>query len=1193
MDKLSKLRKTRGLHRSSVTKYINKINSDLEEKIDSLTTKDLQEALNYLNISSTQLKDYDKPIQNLIKDDKEFETEIESAFEYNEKIIVCLSKLSAQLKCLQDESERQSISSNVSLLGATGNPNLDAINNTQESSAIVPVNEYNFKTIKLPKLTIEKYYGDPCCWLEFWNQFQNSIDNNKSLSKIDKFSYLKSLLGGAAAIAVNGFALSDENYDQALKLLKQRFGREELVINAHMSKLLNLVPVTDSNNIYGLRKLYDTVEINLRSLESLKVTSEMYGHLLYPILIKLIPEDLVLEFNRKKVDNSVKFEFNVTELLNFLRIEIECRESSAFMHTSKGDRRKENSLPKAKQNPFNNFSRNTASSHDILRSPRSSAKPKDLQCFSASALNENCLYCKGEHRSELCSQTDLETKLGVLKQDGRCFLCLKPKHRVNECRQRRYLTCEICGKKHNKSICSQAESNMSDLNKDNKNVITAISHYDKNKTSFFRGNIFLQTCAALVRNDETNEFETVRLMLDNGSMRTFITREVSEKLKLKVIRKESLSVYSFGAKQAKEHSYNIVRVELKNREDPSLRIEVEALVTENISATTLPAPNNNITKTYNKLKHLQLADIIDNRGKNISILIGVDYYYEIVSGRIKRLNNKLVATETIFGWCLQGHVGLSNDLMTMKIVVDEKDISDQLKQFWDLENLGVEGVEEDDFEKHTVDKEIMKQFEENIVYQNKRYTVKFPWKTNMKEYLANNFEVAKRRFSHLKSKFIKDNSLFLDYKAVIEDHLKESQRDFDSAFKISLECYNIFKEASMELRKWKTNSVELRDKWREAGLEIDEEKYSINDNSALTPCKVLGLAWDSDLDVFQFDTRSLEKFLSKKINSKRYVLQVAGRIFDPVGFLGPFTIKIKCLIQDIWCLGLDWDDPLPKTLTTKINEWCEEIKNLHLIKIPRYFFAEAKTTEIVEAQLHCFSDASKRAYGTVAYIRVLLKNGEIKSNLVASKSRVAPLKTLSIPRLELMGALLAARLGCKIVKCINFPVTRFFWTDSSIVYYWMKGDPERFKVFVKNRIKEIQNITNPTEWNHTPGTDNPADLISRGLTVHELRNSNFWWHGPNWLLKNECKWPKLAKINNETNIKEDADNLELKKNVLISSTIAKVNPLNDDLIKRYSSFGKLIRVTAWCLRFLHNYGLSSSLLDPNFGKDGVKNISTH
>ncbi|KAF8784638.1 hypothetical protein HNY73_010289 [Argiope bruennichi] len=104
-------------------------------------------------------------------------------------------------------------------------------------------------------------------------------------------------------------------------------------------------------------------------------------------------------------------------------------------------------------------------------------------------------------------------------------------------------------------------------------------------------------------------------------------------------------------------------------------------------------------------------------------------------------------------------------------------------------------------------------------------------------------------------------------KSLYVDDLICSQRDFDSAFKTSLECFNVFKEESMELRKWKTNSVELRDKWREAGLEIDEEKYSINDNSALTPCKVLGLAWDSDLDVFPFDTRSSEKFLSKTVES--------------------------------------------------------------------------------------------------------------------------------------------------------------------------------------------------------------------------------------------------------------------------------------------------------------------------------------
>ncbi|GBN93679.1 hypothetical protein AVEN_250617-1 [Araneus ventricosus] len=157
-------------------------------------------------------------------------------------------------------------------------------------------------------------------------------------------------------------------------------------------------------------------------------------------------------------------------------------------------------------------------------------------------------------------------------------------------------------------------------------------------------------------------------------MRTFITREFSKKLKLNVIRKESLSVYAFGAKQAEEQSYNVVQIKLENRDEPSLHIELEALGTEQISATTLPVPNINVSKAFNKLKNLQLADC--DKNKNISILIGVAYYYEIVSGRLKQLNDKLVATETIFDWCLQGYIGLTNDLLSLKIVVDERNISD-------------------------------------------------------------------------------------------------------------------------------------------------------------------------------------------------------------------------------------------------------------------------------------------------------------------------------------------------------------------------------------------------------------------------------------------------------------------------------------------------------------------------------------
>ncbi|GFY59294.1 integrase catalytic domain-containing protein [Trichonephila inaurata madagascariensis] len=126
-----------------------------------------------------------------------------------------------------------------------------------------------------------------------------------------------------------------------------------------------------------------------------------------------------------------------------------------------------------------------------------------------------------------------------------------------------------------------------------------------------------------------------------------------------------------------------------------------------------------------------------------------------------------------------------------------------------------------------------------------------------------------------------------------------------------------------------------------------------------------------------------------------------------------------------------------------------EIHYFSEINIPRYYFQNSLPSNATTIQLHCLSDASQKAYGTVAYLRIELNDGNIISSFVASKSRVAPLKTLSIPRLELMGALLSARLSDKIATALNLPVSRFYWTDSSITCYWIKGNFNRHKVFVK------------------------------------------------------------------------------------------------------------------------------------------------
>ncbi|GFU77755.1 uncharacterized protein TNCV_1137631 [Trichonephila clavipes] len=263
-----------------------------------------------------------------------------------------------------------------------------------------------------------------------------------------------------------------------------------------------------------------------------------------------------------------------------------------------------------------------------------------------------------------------------------------------------------------------------------------------------------------------------------------------------------------------------------------------------------------------------------------------------------------------------------------------------------------------------------------------------------------------------------------------------------AALTTCIESKQILEDASMDLRKWRTNSSELNQRLKNLNFEVDEHKESLN---TLIASKVLGVGWNEKSDTFYFDSSDLGTFLSKRINTKRYLLQAAGRLFDPVGFIGPYTIRIKCLIQEIWCLGLDWDDKLPKQLEVSWNKWY----------------------------------ASKKAYGTVAYLRIELNDGNIISSFVASKGRVAPLKTLSIPRLELMGALLSARLSDKIETALILPVSRFYWTDSSITYYWIKGDFNRHKVFAKNRIKEIQKLSDPQEWRYCKGKDNPADLISR------------------------------------------------------------------------------------------------------------------
>ena len=230
-----------------------------------------------------------------------------------------------------------------------------------------------------------------------------------------------------------------------------------------------------------------------------------------------------------------------------------------------------------------------------------------------------------------------------------------------------------------------------------------------------------------------------------------------------------------------------------------------------------------------------------------------------------------------------------------------------------------------------------------------------------------------------------------------------------------------------------------------------------------------------------------------------------------LGWFSPSIIKIKILFQRIWELKIDWDDSLPSEIESTWLQWRTELSLLSGKHIPRCYFP--KQSHIESMQLHEFSDASEEAYAGVVYFRMVDSLQRIHTSLVVSKTKVAPTKRLTVPRLELCGAHLLARLLHHVQKVFNLPVSCVYaWTDSMVVLSWLAGNPKRFKTYVGNRISHIVELILPDRWNHISGIENPADCASRGLFPSELLDHKLWWNGPTWLKSTPHYWARQCNI---------------------------------------------------------------------------------
>lgn len=222
-------------------------------------------------------------------------------------------------------------------------------------------------------------------------------------------------------------------------------------------------------------------------------------------------------------------------------------------------------------------------------------------------------------------------------------------------------------------------------------------------------------------------------------------------------------------------------------------------------------------------------------------------------------------------------------------------------------------------------------------------------------------------------------------------------------------------------------------------------------------------------------------------------------------------------------------------------------------------------------ELHGFSDASKKAYGGNIYVRATDDRGCFTTVLLTSKSKIAPLTNEPrIPRLELQGAVILSKMLKHTIQVCEFvDVPYYAWTESTIVLHWLRCTPNTLKTFVANRIATIAENTPTSIWAHVKSEDNPADLISRGISAEDLVRSKFWKHGPNWLLKDKAEWPKpklaVTKDDKEAILKECKP-----KSVNAMLMCTPISFQDWTLIERFSSWQKIVRITAIAMRFIYN-----------------------
>ncbi len=758
-DSLRRLRAIRGGNRGTITKLerdaVNLMrNYGTEES--SLTGDEIVLKIttisNALEEKLSCLKKLDEEILNKCPLE-DIETEVEDSTGITTRVnetILKIKQFTKKIPASREDVEFQS--RERQFMGQISSPH--RISQHREMPASSPSraglntsfsSSHGIMQVKLPKIQLPKFRGDITKFQSFWQSFKVAVDENEGLTKVHKLNYLITSLEGAAHKALEGLQMIEENYDKAVELLKTRFGRSQQVISAHMQELLNLQSFANEKAV-NLRSIYDNILVHVRGLESLGVSSEKYGSLLIPVIMARMPAEVTLQVARKTSQDI----WEIDEIMEIIRAEIEAREVIEKIHVRNktGDRM----AKPAVSTPVGTTKAFVAASESVKR---------PLKCF----------LCSKEHYASDCQEVmNIRKRIEILNAAKRCLCCLKTGHLAKNCQSNR--KCRICKGKHHAIVCLKASKDEERTETDSSVTASAMKG---------KSNVLLQTAQTYAFGEDRSQKVPVNVLFDSGSQKTYVVERLRNLLKLKTEKVEKLNLNTFGTQNYVKKSCDRVVLNLELNDD---YVPITALCHPAICS---PVSSRIEVTQYPHLRGLDLANNVNCSNQPIDILIGADFYHDIVLGDVIKGDIGPVAVNSKLGWLLSGPVtsndNVSCDNVISNLVLDifpskeettdkDTEITESLQKFWKHESLGLT-ESRDDTDASPDESSAASKTKIEFSAKDNRYQVSLPWKENLDNSLPSDYDMCYNRVNSLYRKLKGKPDILQQYDSIFQDQLSK------------------------------------------------------------------------------------------------------------------------------------------------------------------------------------------------------------------------------------------------------------------------------------------------------------------------------------------------------------------------------------------------------------------------------------